>query len=420
MNVARARVLRAISWDPFVYMGGLFSAFLLFQWLNGGRELIYQTDVRMWTYAASPLGWGPSCVDPATARPFFLAALGMTVSVFGVRHGMSVLARYYLLTGLCLLAGFAAFVEVFASLVPDLARIGWRPTATGEQFFCFTARIQSGAFYSLAAVLSFGVVAESLVRQRRRTAFLVVLAASICLFAIWMTCSAVLVYATLPFLLLGTWIFMREVRRETTAVDRVRVVVVAVLGFSMGVFVAATALPGSAAFRRLFFDPAWLTSVGSFWEQWLMRVQIALSVWLDAPWFGVGPGGYRLFMGQGLDLKQWAALQTPKQAVNCDVLRGLAEFGLTGVVLFAAIVIVLLVAVTVRIIRLRQEDALHAGEEPMRLSALSMCALFACLCVAIEAVFSEPFAAPFVVVPWSLVLACAAFFISKRKKSVKR
>ena len=72
----------------------------------------------------------------------------------------------------------------------------------------------------------------------------------------------------------------------------------------------------------------------------------AVAVWREAPWFGVGGWGFRYLAGLHTDPAGWEILAVEGMGnVHNDPLQFLAEFGVVGGSLLAAVVIILVVSV---------------------------------------------------------------------------
>lgn len=409
LGMARYRVANSIVWDAFPYIGFIFSGFLFWQWQNGGRELVYAADLKTWSYSPSPLGWGPTCVSTENARGLFFAALAMTASVFAVRHGLSNAARRYLLAGICWVAFPCAAVLVLGDV--NLLKIP-RPAFMG-----FLAPSHAAGFFSLIALLSVVISQEFLRQGADRKALLTAAVFPFALIQAFSSSSlAMIAPLGVGLLLIACFTAFLGRHIETSPALKGKINAALFGGFLFASGVSASIVRWAPAFRNAFYAPNWTEQVHGFWQQWLLRASHAMTVWVDAPWLGVGTDGYSLFMGFYLKPEQWRAFTAPKDQVMNGFIRGLVEYGVVGVILVSTLVVILLVTIMLRLYSFKRNNE-EAEDHPGLLPVLPVALWIVCLISVVQTLFSEFFNTPVMMVPWCIVLACSAFFVPAGRKA---
>lgn len=414
LGMARYRVMNSIVWDAFPYICLIFAGLLFWQWQNSGRELTYAADLKVWGYSPSPLGWGPTCVKAESARGMFFAALAMTVSVFAVRHGLSNSARRYLLAGICWIAFPCAVILSLGDV--NLLKIP-RPAFMG-----FLDPSHAAGFFSFIALLSMVVSAE-FVRQRaaRKALFTAVIFPFALMQAFSSTSLTVIAPLTVGILLTAALTAFLDRHTDAPPALKGKVATALFGGFLLSAAVSASLVRWAPAFRNAFYAPDWSGQINAFWHQWFLRATHAMTVWVDNPWLGVGSDGYPLFMGFYLKPEHWRALTVPKDQVMNGFIRGLVEYGVVGVILVSALVIILLVTIMLRLYSFKRSNEGAEDDQPRALPALPVGLWIACLISVVQTVFGEPFNTPVMMLPWCITLACSAFFVpTGRKIAIKK
>ncbi len=160
MERARRRVGSSLRRDPLLYLGLIFTLYLLMQYVNGGRPLTLDAVQERWTFALSPLGWGPSCVDRADAGQalfWFPAAFAV---VLGVRHGVTRRGKLFLLRVLVANGALLSLVGVVLFVAGAERVLGLMPT-TAPFFASFPYANQAGAFFILHSALALGLLVHA-------------------------------------------------------------------------------------------------------------------------------------------------------------------------------------------------------------------------------------------------------------------
>lgn len=409
LSMARYRVMNSIVWDAFPYIGLIFSGFLFWQWQNGGRELAYAADLKVWSYSPSALGWGPTCVNAEGARGMFFGALAMIVSVFAVRHGLGNAARRYLLAGICWIALPCAFVLFLGDM--NLLKFA-RPAFMG-----FLAPSHAAGFFSFIALLSAALSLEFVRQAAPRKALFTAIVFPFALIQAFSSLSLTVIAPLIAgiVLLIGFTVFLDR-HADAPAALKARVAALLSGGFLLAAALSGSIVRWASDFRNVFYSADWTVQVHTFWEQWLLRANHAMTVWVDNPWLGVGTDGYSLFMGFYLKPEQWRAFTVPKDQVMNGFIRGLVEYGVVGVILVSALVVILLVTVMLRLYSFKRSNE---GVEDQSAVLPSLCVglWIACGVSLVQTLFLEPFNTPVMMLPWCITLACSAFFVPAGRKT---
>ena len=128
----------------------------------------------------------------------------------------------------------------------------------------------------------------------------------------------------------------------------------------------------------------------------------AVAVWREAPWFGVGGWGFRYLAGLHTDPAGWEVLELEGMGnVHNDPLQFLAEFGVIGGSLLAAVVIILAVSVC-------RSGVWRRTFAPIPLLGLVTIFLYSLMDI--------PFRCPAVLYAWLVVIAAMpGFMLSDRE-----
>ena len=408
LGMARYRVMNSIVWDAFPYISLIFSGFLFWQWQNGGRELIYAADLKVWSYSPSILGWGPTCVNPESARGMFFAAMSMTVSVFTVRHGLSNAARRYLLAGMCWVALPCALILSLGDV--DLLKI------RHPAFMGFLMPSHAAAFFSFIALLSMAISMEFVRQRSSRKALFTAMVFPFALIQAFSSASLTVIAPLIAGILLtaGLTAFLDR-HIDVSPALKSKVVAALFGGLLFAAAVSASVVRWAHIFRNAFYGPDWMAGVHTFWQQWALRANHAMTVWVDNPWLGVGADGYSRFMGFYLKPEQWRAFTPPKDQVMNGFIRGLVEYGVVGVILVSALVVILLITILLRLYSFKQSNE-NADDHHGVLPALPVGLWIACSVPVVQTVLMEPFNTPVMMLPWCITLACSAFFVPTGRK----
>ncbi|MGN1360331.1 MAG: hypothetical protein ACI4X9_07785 [Kiritimatiellia bacterium] len=414
--MARERVRAAVFADPFVWIVVGLLVYAGFQWYNSGLILAYQFDTKSWAFGKSPLGWGPFAVKPVVAYRAFVGLLATVSAVVAVRHGMPLGGRYGLMVGVSVLTGFAALWFVVQSVLVSYAGISLPvlPLTGGE-----AASI--GAMFTLGALMSCAMVFESANRIKRRWGFVGMGVVILCQVPIAATLSVAVIVPAVLGVLAAVVIGVVRLSGASASLLRFRFLVV-LLGGVIGAWVANLSIwCWSPNLLALFARADWSDAIGGWGELWVQRAELALSIWQDYPWCGVGPGGYGEFVGFYAKAADWEAIAQAKQLVENGYLRLLVEQGLVGTALLAAGGLVLLATVVSRLMSraaVLKNATKTAVSDRLGLSNTPVALWIAVATGAVQMVFCEPLQHPVNLFLWCLALALSAYAVKTGSRAL--
>lgn len=410
--------------DPVLWTGGAFLLLLLIQWLNGGRDLLYDYATQRWSYAPPPIAWLPGAVT----RPDGLEALRWFIPPWMVmlilRHAVSreMLSRFY--RGM--VAG-AAGLAFLALIQWSLAQAGIPGVPSPDDFYFATSfgyMNHAGAYCILLFSLALGLLLKTfrtrfnspaITRTRLvwGAACLVLFAgahasacrAAICL-AWFLACTALLLF------LFQGWTTRTPVQRlnrglAIAAIACLLLFLVDGFGHTMlkREFVVRLAQHTSAKIDSPMTLVSAIIREGAGGDRNLFR-EIAFRIWKEHPWLGAGLWAQRYFMGTYLPPSEWSLVLDDGAAnVHTDALQFLSEFGVAGFILMGITVLVLLWHM------LRKIRGLLVVPDR----------LIVALGLAIILVYSGvdlPFRSPAILLAWTAMLAGESTYWKARKPSV--
>jgi O-antigen ligase len=387
--------------DPVVYMGAAFLVLLLLQWWNAGRAQLYDYATQTLTYSAPPHPGWPSAFTRDEAgemlRWFFPAWALLLVVRAGVfsRRGVRLLFLSLVLNAALLaLVGLLGFFAKHP--VAD-------PAEAPAVFADFGYANHAGAFFALNALLAAGLLMYELVgrgRSRKRWGTIIFLGGAVALTMIgsnlsmsragMLSCAAGLF--AMVYGLVVAW-----PRLEPPT--RLHVVIGCLGGVCLGLFIIDVL--GQRALARKV-DRLVHLDVNRELAERGFQARAALRIWLEQPWFGVGGWGYRYLLESHIEPEYRYHLDygsIGKANVHNDPLQFLAEFGLVGAGLLAALVLTLLRPLCRR----------GLWHQPLVLFALIGLGLtFA------HSLIDLPFRCPAIIWLWVTVLAALPFALTSR------
>jgi hypothetical protein len=419
LEAARRRTVHETVRDPILWLAGGMMLYLLLQTLNGGCELVYNSETDAWAYSQPPLRGMPYCIVPSEARPMLYWILAAFVAVLAVRHGTTKRAKLYLLR---LLVANGAALSLFG-MVRVIAGathlFGLKPSP--EYFFAtFSYANHAGAFFTLLFVINGGLFLQAAldVDERVHTRWLLAtlilnfIGAMFSLGRASILFSWTMVFVGGAFSLVYAWPRLNLSERMRTSILGAVSVAMATLFFFFvypqnRVREELSTIEWGGFFSRLFGD------------RWL-QTTTALRIWEDHPWFGVGGMGYRHYVGQYLEKEKWPLLHRGTENVYNDSVQFLCEHGAIGFSLLLAAVLLLLLPLIQRLLLAR-----HAGRDRwdgdrwllFRVSPITLAILAATAITFLHSLIDIPFRSPAVLITWSLALACAPAFLPIRADS---
>ena len=392
----RARVNgRELLRDPVFWFLGLFVLYLSLAWLNAGRERLIDYDKGAWVFAPPRYAWLPWSIESVEAREIFFWFFPLFTLVMLLRHGIQSkrlhLALFrFCVWNACLLAVFGLIQKV----VGIKAIYGIFPME--RPFFAtFGYANHSGDFFTLALVCSAGVLLFQL-RQGGGQIFRnrnigPLLAVVLCFVgANGGACRVTMVYSVVIVVIL-CGLVMRNHLAELMTRDRVMLVGFLALLFSICVLVVF-------AFGQDFFR----SEVGRLFNpkldyEYSSRAYLSVAaaqMFMDFPWYGVGPWGYRYFLTDYIDASYFPGYGLAN--VHNDALQFLVEFGAVGFSLLALALLVLIADWIKKVYEVRKKDIPGTGLQIMVITGLIL--------VVGHSMIDLPFRSPAILYYWAGLL----------------
>ncbi len=408
LSDARLRVMRGVLWDPFFYTGLAVVGVALVQWLNSGCGLVYLADADVWQMSNPPVTWAPFCVE-ARAGSAMVAVFTACVTVgVALRAALGKSAKRQLLQWL---AGLGGLFAVYAVAQAGLGRLPYAALVMDA------GGAAMGTFFGFWALLGMGLFVDALARCQRRSKFLLVFGvlgnlAGMLFFA---RAFSVYIYVFLTVVLLGYW--MLYVRPHVAKQTQFKL------------FLGALVILGTAAVSIFFLFPqnpvlSKFVSVlrsDSFWTEFAdaqkIRTAVALDIWQDHPWVGVGADGFHHFVGLSVSAKDWGSLKSGQGCVYNDCLQFLCEYGVLGAGFLLAAVVTLLVPLCYRARiawKFGTNDENDGRPYLLRLSPVVVVGVVATSVCFFESWFSGPFRSYGVLLSWTCVMAALPAFLPAR------
>lgn len=406
---ARERTFSAILSDPLVWVVLLLLCYTAFQWFNSGMEMVYSYDTKSWGYGKSPLGWGPFAVQTAAAYRAFIGVLVTSSVLIAIRHGMAQGARYGLMAGIAVLAGLAALLFVVQSILITYLGISlpYLPLNLADADII-------GFFFSLASLVTCAMVFESINRFKRRWSMLGMFVVAMCQLPVAATQSTLLIITTWIGVLATTIFGLVQIKSSAKNIVRFRVIVIQLGGVVAMWALCFTVWSWSPQLVNLFKPAVLGDFFANFGTQWIQRAELALAIWQDYPWCGVGPSGYANYAGFYAKIADWSSLPRVGEYVQDAYLRLLVEQGLVGTIFYLGIVGILISSIAVRLmIRFTnlKKSTKSAVTDSLQLSNTPGCLWIAVAVAAVQMLISEPLNHPVNFLLWCVALALSANFV---------
>ena len=401
---ARWRVLRALVWDPFLYIGAALVVMVAAQWLNSGCELIYLPDADIWQLSQPPVAWAPFSVESRAA--FTQVAVFTACVTVGVilRTALSKTSKRLLLMALACMSGCVALFWVVQVCLK------------AQPYFALTSGLEPaslGAFFGFWLLVGMGLFADT-VGSRQRGGGLLYLFGFVgnLLGTIFFASPlALAVYVLLVVLIFFYWLIYLSFYVSKPV--------------QLKLFLGSCLLAG-AVVSAGYFLTSWApirekskaaVTVTESWQALSARNKIrsdtALAVWQEHPWVGVGADGFHHFVGLSVKGQDWKIIKRDQSFVYNDSLQFLCEYGVFGAGLILAVLITLLAPVCYRT-RLAWKS--KAGEEHgqpfiLRLSPFVITGSLAAVTCFLESLVASPFRSPGLLLSWMCVMASMPAFL---------
>ena len=329
----RHRVLLQFSRDPVLYIGGALILFALAQWLNSGCKLVYHMSAKIWRYAAPPMSGLPYSVDTASAMRHLMLVIALVVLALCLRVGVGRSSRMMFLLIMSACSGFLALGTFALAL-------------TGNAFYQTCAitpsATSSGVFFSFWMFVGIGVFLDA-IGNSREWPWLAYFASvlSNLVGVLYFASEYVLVIAGWGLLVVAIYsmFYVRSIGLRGLA--SLRFIFLFALGVSICIGVVGWVPAQQPLLTKVVQLPQFATRFEQLMETKTFRSKLVFKIWDEAPWTGVGPGGYSRYMGFFLRDQDWKNVQPDSPMVLNDALQFSCENGIIGSILLAAILIVL-------------------------------------------------------------------------------
>jgi len=403
---ARGRVAKGVLWDPFFYVGLALVGFVLIQWLNSGRALKYLSDANIWRFAPPPVAWLPSSVvekDGLLNLCVWVAAIAGGVLL---RQGVGRTAK----RGLLQILGAVSGLLAMALVVRVMQGMG-----TAESLLRESAESRSlGAFFGFWLVLGIGGVIEAQARSQRGAGVLYVFSfvgnlIGLVVFAPWSVFSA---YGVAVLVLSGYW--LSYLRVYVDRAFQLKLFFMTLMVLVLVVLSSVYVFPGDPVFSKIKAWSSFGAEISKSDTAQELRIAAALKIWNDSPWTGVGPDGFRHFVGTVINDKKWALVKTDPSCVYNDAVQLLCEHGVLGFGFMIALVITLMIPLCyrARLLWLFGASDENGGRGYLfKLSPFVVTGVTATTLCSLDSLIASPFRTPALLLSWIFVMAMMPAFL---------
>jgi len=412
----------ALSRDPALWFGGCFLVLLLIQWLNAGRELLFNWGTMHWLYAPPAISWLPGAVTRADAAEALRWFVPTWVIMLIIRHTLSRATLVSLYVGLVTSASALSLLAIIQWGVAQTELFGIPSPPDSYFATSFGYMNHAGAFCVLILAVSFGLFLRAFRINGSGTlssriffgitSFILFVGAhvsesraAICM--VWL-----LALVALVLYIAQDWKAIPPVDR----LNRLAIVcgIVGLLFFFVGglghtmlkrEFVDELVKPPTSAQTQSSTVISAFIKAGAGGDRNLFR-DIAVQIWKNHRWFGAGLWAQRYFMGIYLEPSEWShVLDDGAANVHTDGLQFLSEFGLVGFFFMAMTVLAILRPIfnKMRVVPLTPDRLIIA------------CGL---MLILVYSFVDLPFRSPAILLTWTALLSGeAAFWKAKRPSS---
>ena len=428
MSAAMQRIRGRIVRDPIFYVGLLLLAFLLLQWLNGPRELIYSTVHTAWEYTPPPWPGLPFCVVRSEASQVLIWALGVVAILLAMRHGMRGTARRWLLQVVVYNGAILAAVGLLHQATGTDKLFWIRPIGTFF-FSTFGYPNHASAYFTLLTAINIGLLIETLGGEKQESAstYWLLVAFALNLMGVVFSLGRAGMVLTFGILVVAVAYGIPYLWGRLTVATKAR------LGIMLGGLVLFTAfffvtVPDNPIARELK-----TINLLKLHEQLqgdrAELARSALDIWQDHPWAGTGGWGFRRFVALYMGPDRYEYLRAAGRAnVHNDAIQYLCEHGAIGATLILTLILTLIGQTLYRLTRMPR--LLERGSMAPRswfasVSPVVWFILLGTTATVIHSVIDLPFRSMAIISVWFTALAAAPGLIpdndrvkpAKKKKS---
>lgn len=401
---ARQRVVRTVIADPFFYTGAVILLFALVQWLNSDCKRVYLPDANLWQFSAPTLSWAPFSVNTKAALAPFCVFLACVAGCLCLRHAMSQTGKRYLLQVAAGVSGALAFFAV------------WKASCGGEPYSGYAVNGSGavGTFFGLWLTMGMGAFVDALARGQRGSAglFLLGVFGNLVGMLFFATVLPLFLFSTVAALIFFYWFaYLRKQVSKTVQLKLFLMSFVAIVSVTVALIFVFPKNPVVEKLKAVQDLTAYWQGLSETKE---LRTSTAMKIWLDHPWVGVGPDGFRQFLGSTISEKEWRLLKTDQACVYNDSVQFLCEYGMLGFSLLVLAVIMLLAPICYRARGVWMQKSLESKASDaflLRISPLVFVGVLATGLCFLESWFSSPFRSPSVLISWIFVLAMVSGFL---------
>lgn len=396
-----------IRWRDPVFVGGaIFMLLLLTQWLNAGRILYFDSEIRAWSYSPPRLRHLPGAITPAEARQMLDWFLPAWVVLLGLRsrlmNSRAIRLSLRLIVYQAGLLGLFGLIQYATGTTHMYGFVPMRP----HFYATFGYPNHAGSYFLMIMCLAAALVSWDLGSDQPPRIWIRRIALSSVFFLSFVSANLSLsrsaIILSWIMLVILAYSLLKYIWPRFTAVQRLNTAMVGVAVLSLAILLTV-GLAHSAIRKEFSPEPGSATpmmekEVSFRWFQ----MHSALRMWADHPWFGVGGWGYRYLIGHYVPADEWRRINEGKANVHNDPLQFLAEFGLVGAGAMAVVVGSLLLSVW----------RAKTGFPPLVLLPLLGVGM-----VGLQSMIDLPFRSPAVLIVWLVCLGSAARVLPARRET---
>ncbi len=412
--------IKGILRDPVFYIGGVFLVLLLIQWLNSGQEFLVKNKGNEILFSSPPIDWLPGAVDTLKSWDMLVWFFPAVALVLMVRHGN--LGKEALLAVYWSMVMNAVLLGIIGLITPHMERpfLTWNfyvfvfPPSSGNCFSTFGYVNHAASFFllhlGLACGLFFHYYTNGKQYRHARVKTGVLFAVILFLFYVLHRChsSYGMIFSWMImafFVFYGLYVYIREAPARKAKSGLIFTVVIALLAVGLaGLYF--TAKGDILSELSTMKDPGRYIKEHAAEKLWYWSE--AVDIWRRHPVFGAGGGSYSEYLrhytrtGPNRYLKSHAP---GGASVHNDFIQFLCEFGIVGVGLLTALLVLLVVKIV-------KNKEWKRGFVLFGLLGISG--------VLLQSMIDVPFRNPSVIVAFVVILAVYGDFLSRSHTNPRR